>query len=59
MKENVKKTALWFEAIFREMRPKPANSAKRAEKHSKESPINITVGKSGVLVRLVQTLGLI
>ena len=31
----------------------PAKTAKKAENHVKEGPINVTVGKSGVSIRFV------
>ena len=38
------KPGSWFEAIFAGMQPK---TAKKARNHSKEGPINTSVGKSG------------
>ena len=38
--------------VFEGMRPKPAKTATKAQNHSKEGPINTTVGKSRVTPRL-------
>ena len=40
------KKGLWFKAIFIGVRPLPAKTAKEAENHSKEGPINTTVDES-------------
>ena len=47
MKENIEEKVLWFEEIFRMVRPIPSETAKKAENNSKEGHINTTVGKSG------------
>ena len=39
---------LWFEAIFGRVQPTTAKSAKKAENHSKEEPINTTLGKAWI-----------
>ena len=42
---------LWVPFLsFGGVRPMPAKTAMKAENHSKEGPINTTVGKSGVVI---------
>lgn len=45
-RENIKPVS-WFKALFGCVRPAPDKTVKKAEKHSKEGPIRVTVGKSG------------